>query len=117
MNNVECFTVLFTLLSRLAPLHYVTRSNTWRIGLFGWRSLAEKTSLSEAVFLLTVLACGSFDGLNETFWWLAQLGVNPLAFPGRQLSSSVHTGMFIAVGFCDLRHQSILYGTGPVFYQ
>ena len=31
MNNVECFTVLFTLLSRLAPLHYVTRSNTWRL--------------------------------------------------------------------------------------
>ena len=98
MNNVECFTVLFTLLSRLAPLHQDTRSNTWRIGLFGWRSLTEKTSLSEAVFLLTVLACGSFDGLNETFWWLAQIGINPLAFPGRSaVVIQSTTGMFIAL--------------------
>ena len=98
MNNVECFTVLFTLLSRLAPLHHDTRSNTWRIGLFGWRSLTEKTSLSEAVFLLTVLACGSFDGLNETFWWLAQIGINPLAFPGRSaVVIQSTTGMFIAL--------------------
>ena len=98
MNNVECFTVLFTLLSRLAPLHHDTRSNTWRIGLFGWRALTEKTSLSEAVFLLTVLACGSFDGLNETFWWLAQIGINPLAFPGRSaVVIQSTTGMFITL--------------------
>lgn len=35
------------------------------------------------VFALTLLAAGSFDGLNETFWWLGVMGVNPLEFPGR----------------------------------
>lgn len=54
---------------------------------FGWpgfrvlRGPAPGTSL--AVFMITLLAVGSFDGLNETFWWLAKIGVNPLAFPGR----------------------------------
>jgi hypothetical protein len=33
--------------------------------------------------MVAMLAAGSFDGLNETFWWLARLGVNPLEFPGR----------------------------------
>ena len=36
-----------------------------------------------AIFMLLLLGCGSFDGLNETFWWLGQLGINPLEFPGR----------------------------------
>ena len=30
-----------------------------------------------------MLAVGSFDGLKETFWWLALIGINPLEFPGR----------------------------------
>ncbi len=33
--------------------------------------------------MLLLLGAGSFDGLNETFWWLAQIDVNPLEFPGR----------------------------------
>ena len=32
---------------------------------------------------VVLLGIGSFDGLNETFWWLARIGVNPLEFPGR----------------------------------
>ncbi len=84
LAQVECFSVLFTLLSRLAPLRYDEASMTWRLGLPGWKCLAHRDqSLSQAFFLLTVLACGSFDGLNETFWWLAQIDINPLAFPGR----------------------------------
>lgn len=54
------------------------------VGLTGWKILAgpvPPTGL--AVFALIVLGCGSFDGLNETFWWLARIGVNPLEFPGR----------------------------------
>ncbi|MEM8916384.1 MAG: hypothetical protein AAGC83_11130, partial [Pseudomonadota bacterium] len=35
------------------------------------------------LFVLVLLGTGSFDGLNETFWWLARIGVNPLEFPGR----------------------------------
>ncbi len=38
---------------------------------------------SAAAFVALVLASVSFDGLSETFRWLAFLGINPLEFPGR----------------------------------
>ena len=38
---------------------------------------------SAAAFVALVLASVSFDGLADTFWWLACIGVNPLEFPGR----------------------------------
>lgn len=53
-------------------------------GLPGWKIMARpRTSLGLALFMLILLATGSFDGLNETFWWLGKLGLNPLEFPGR----------------------------------
>lgn len=53
-------------------------------GLPGWGVFAMRVpSLGLAVFMLVLLGCGSFDGLNETFWWLGVLGINPLEFPGR----------------------------------
>lgn len=52
------------------------------IGGPGWR-LLEGMPRAAGLFALTLLAVGSFDGLNETFWWLARIGVNPLEFPGR----------------------------------
>ncbi|NJO36854.1 MAG: hypothetical protein HC871_03545 [Rhizobiales bacterium] len=39
--------------------------------------------MSAGIFPLTLLGVDSFDGINETFWWLAMIGVNPLEFPGR----------------------------------
>jgi hypothetical protein len=54
------------------------------IGLNGWQILhGRKLAVGQAVLCLLVLGSGIFDGLNETFWWLAQLGLNPLEFPGR----------------------------------
>ena len=54
------------------------------VGLWGWQYLHRPAPpLSLAVLMLVMLGSGSFDGLNETFWWLAVLGVNPLEFPGR----------------------------------
>ena len=52
------------------------------IGGPGWRIL-EGMPRAAGLFALTLLAMGSFDGLNETFWWLGRIGVNPLEFPGR----------------------------------
>lgn len=84
LAQVECFTVLFGLISRLSPVEIEPKSRNWLIGLPGWKALkSEKYSLTQAFFLLTMLASGSFDGVNETFWWLAVNGINPLAFPGR----------------------------------
>jgi hypothetical protein len=54
------------------------------LGLTGWQALRHRTPAPGiAIFMLILLGCGSFDGLNETFWWLALLGINPLEFPGR----------------------------------
>ncbi len=82
LERCECFTMLFRAYAKLSPLSLgIDRS---RIGFPGW-SVVDTPALSrsQAVFVLTILGIGSFDGLNETFWWLAQLGVNPLEFPGR----------------------------------
>jgi hypothetical protein len=65
--------------ARLAAL---ARSAPSGIGGPGWR-LLEPQQAGAGAFALTLLAAGSFDGLNETFWWLGLIGVNPLEFPGR----------------------------------
>ena len=55
-----------------------------RLGLWGWRCVhGPRPGTALALFVLALLGAGSFDGLNETFWWLGQIGVNPLEFPGR----------------------------------
>lgn len=77
-NQVECFSVLFDLVGSLRPCH------GGYIGLPGWQSLSfAPLDTARAVFCLTILVSGSFDGLSETFWWLVQIGINPLEFPGR----------------------------------
>lgn len=54
------------------------------LGLTGWQVLAgPRPGPGLALFMLLILGCGSFDGLNETFWWLGVLGLNPLEFPVR----------------------------------
>ncbi|TYB88572.1 hypothetical protein [Oceaniovalibus sp. ACAM 378] len=73
----ECFTLLLTLFARLAPFQ------AGRIGMPGRGALSLPIDLSLAVFILSLLAAGSFDGLNDTFWWMARIGINPLDFPGR----------------------------------
>ncbi len=77
----ECFTIFFRLLSKIALLDLSTAP---ALGVFGWKAAqSPAASGSLAIFCLVTLGAGSFDGLNETFFWLAQIGVNPLDFPGR----------------------------------
>jgi hypothetical protein len=81
LRQVECFSVLFNL---LGTLRVGRADDTVKIGLPGWQALANpRFDLSHAMFVIIILAAGSFDGLHETFWWLGKLGVNPLEFPGR----------------------------------
>ncbi|WP_338550033.1 hypothetical protein [Roseovarius phycicola] len=55
-------------------------------GLWGWQVLARPApALGLAVLMVVLLGTGSFDGLNETFFWLGLLGINPLEFPGRSV--------------------------------
>ncbi|MBB97042.1 MAG: hypothetical protein CML68_20895 [Rhodobacteraceae bacterium] len=54
------------------------------LGLPGWRVLdGPAMPLGLALFIIVMLGTGSFDGLNETFWWFGKIGINPLEFPGR----------------------------------
>ena len=79
--QVECFTVMFNLIATLRPFK---KDKSMRVGLPGWVALKQlQLDSSLAVFCLVILAAGSFDGLHETFWWLAKIGINPLEFPGR----------------------------------
>ena len=80
LSRGECFTMLFRLFGKISPV--LLKDGRGHIGLPGWQ-LAGAPRQALAVFALTALAAGSFDGLNETFWWLGLIGVNPLEFPGR----------------------------------
>ncbi|MEM8950871.1 MAG: hypothetical protein AAGC99_16220 [Pseudomonadota bacterium] len=80
LRQVELGSVIFSLYARLAPSRL--RENGG-VGGPGWRLLEPPPIAAGGLFALTLLAVGSFDGVNETFWWLAKIGINPLAFPGR----------------------------------
>jgi len=82
LAQAECFTVL---LNRYAQLAIVgSFKGAVKLGFPGWLALAKPTvTISGAVFILVLLGTGSFDGFNETFYWLGLIGVNPLEFPGR----------------------------------
>ncbi|MEM9811950.1 MAG: hypothetical protein AAF913_04720 [Pseudomonadota bacterium] len=80
LQQVELGHALIGALARLAPLRLGPEGG---IGGPGWRLRTRVPVAGAGVFALTFLAVGSFDGLNETFWWLALIGVNPLEFPGR----------------------------------
>lgn len=78
----ECFSMLLYRYSQLS--FFGVERHAVRIGVPGWQLIENKaSSISAAIFILVLLGCGSFDGLNETFAWLAMIGVNPLEFPGR----------------------------------
>ncbi len=76
---------LSVLMQSYARMNLFGRSgNRAALGLPGWRVPARAVPVPGlAVFMLVMLGSGSFDGLNETFWWLDLLGINPLEFPGR----------------------------------
>jgi hypothetical protein len=84
LHRGEGFTVFFDFLAQIAVL----RCRPFRLqfpgaGIMSGITTGQMAGPSAAVFAISLLAMGSFDGLNETFWWMGQIGVNPLEFPGR----------------------------------
>ena len=79
MHQVELGHAICGAYGRLA----VINRQTGGIGGPGWQLVAAPAGVAAGAFALTLLAAGSFDGINETFWWLGLIGVNPLEFPGR----------------------------------
>lgn len=82
LGRVECFTIVLRFYARLAI--FARKGQVFFAGLSCWR-LVRMSAIpySGSVLILLLLGTGSFDGLNETFWWLAKIGINPLEFPGR----------------------------------
>ena len=82
LSRCECLTMMLAYVARLSPLRLGGRQSF--LGLPGWAiHHSPSGSISQSVFVIALLGVGSFDGLNETFWWLNRIGVNPLEFPGR----------------------------------
>jgi len=82
LQNCECFTRLMFIFSRFSVFGIVDQR--LRIGVPGWKMKdMDVRSTGAGLFVIIVFASSSFDGLNETFWWLEILGINPLEFPGR----------------------------------
>ncbi|MEM9342563.1 MAG: hypothetical protein AAGA87_05920 [Pseudomonadota bacterium] len=78
----EPISVLMRVFRRIAP--FARMGKRIGFGLWGWRTaIAAAPPFELAVFMVLILGSGSYDGLNETFWWLNLLGVNPLEYPGR----------------------------------
>lgn len=82
MNRAEGFTLLMRNYALVGL--FAARGRALKLGLPGWKILSTRVPpIGVAIFCLLMLGSGSFDGLNETFWWLDLLGINPLEFPGR----------------------------------
>ncbi len=78
----EGLTVLMRAYARVAL--FGRSQSRLALGLSGWRALrSPRMPMSLALFCVVLLATGSFDGVNETFWWFGKIGINPLEFPGR----------------------------------
>ncbi len=80
LRQVELGSVIFSCYASLSTFRLRPNGG---VGAPGWRLLERARTPAGGIFALTLLAIGSFDGINETFWWLATIGINPLAFPGR----------------------------------
>ena len=98
LARCEPFTLYFNWLAKLSCLW---RDRDVRIAMPGTRIIDAEPARYLALFLFAALGAGSFDGLNETFWWLAQIGINPLEFPGRSAVIWPNT-IGLLVGICAL---------------
>ncbi len=96
----EALSLHFALVARIAPLW--TEAGPDRVRHFAGRPGTQVLAMpplpvAGIAFVALVLAAVSFDGLAETFRWLAFLGVNPLEFPGRSAVTVPNTlGLVLA---------------------
>jgi len=95
LDRGEFLTVLFAMLARVSPLWCDGR---WHLGWPGSQILTMPALSRAGVAFVTLALAGlTFDGLSETFWWLAVIGENPLEFTGRSAVQGVNTAGLLAV--------------------
>lgn len=86
LQEGEFLTVFFAYVATIAPFRARYEGDMVRVmgGLPGAQVMSlPALSPSAIAFVTLALASVSFDGLNETFLWLAAIGVNPLDYLGR----------------------------------
>ncbi|MDJ0628103.1 MAG: hypothetical protein QNJ44_07560 [Rhodobacter sp.] len=82
LRRCEGFGLMARAYARLAV--FGRRRGGLHAGAPGWQILHKRPfPLGPSLLIILLLGTGSFDGLNETFWWLGLIGLNPLEFPGR----------------------------------
>ncbi|WP_172300165.1 hypothetical protein [Pseudoruegeria sp. HB172150] len=81
LRHGEGLTLALTAYARVGL--FGRRGGKLRIGLPGWQIATGRAAPGLALISVLLLGTGSFDGVNETFWWLNRLGLNPFEFPGR----------------------------------
>ena len=94
LEQGEFLTAFFTLIARISPFWSSEegRRVTHWAGLPGMQVLAlPPLSSSQVAFVTLALASVSFDGLHESFAWVAAIGLNPLDYPGRSAVMAVNT--------------------------
>lgn len=94
----EFLTAYFGFIAKIAPFWAEKRAGRLRVmvGLPGAQVTALPPLTPSAIaFVTLVLASVSFDGLSETFWWLARLGINPLEFPGRSAVYGINSAALV----------------------
>ena len=100
LEQGEFLTAFFSLIARVSP--FWTRQEGRRVthwaGLPGTQVLPlPPLSSSQIAFVTLALASVSFDGLHETFTWVAAIGLNPLDYPGRSAVVAVNTAGLLAM--------------------
>jgi hypothetical protein len=100
LEKGEAFTVFFGFIARIAP--FWREQDGERISLMAGVPGAQIMRMppfraGAMAFITLVLAGVTFDGLADTFWWLALIGVNPLEFPGRSAVIQVNTIGLVAI--------------------
>lgn len=100
LDRGEAFTVYFAFISKIAPFWHEGEGATLRrmAGLPGAQVLRMAPLPPTAIAFVTLVLAGvTFDGLSESFWWLARIGINPLEFPGRSAVTGINTAGLLAV--------------------
>ena len=86
LQKGEFLTVLFGFIARIAPFWLEITGPRAKL-MAGWPGtqvvMMPGLGRSASVFVALALAALTFEGLNETFWWQAVIGQNPLEPVGR----------------------------------
>jgi hypothetical protein len=100
LQQGEFLTVFFGYIAKIAPIWLDQDGRRARlyVGVPGAQVL-RMAALTPSViaFVTLALAVLTFDGLSETFWWMALIGQNPLEFTGRSAVVWVNSGGLVSV--------------------